>query len=145
MVGTTVSSLTHLSLVTAGSKDAAASAPDAKAVAVQRKSLDDMITTLSSFSKMNSVRGEDLAAMQYHDKKTKIQALRIEIKEQLSTRSSVGCLGPGAFFGEINEDVKMSYSAASPFARTTKRNAVRIGLLSTTFRFCGADTCIVAV
>ena len=106
LVGTMALSLTHLVLVTAGNKDAAASAPDAETVAVQRKLLDDMITTLSSLGKMNSLRGEDLAAMKYYDEKMNIHALHIDIKEQMSTRSSVGYLGPGAFFGKINKDVK---------------------------------------
>lgn len=100
-------------------KDATSSLadPDPETVAAQRQSLEDMITTLSSLGKVHSLRGEDAAAMKYYDEKTKIQAVRMNIEEQLSTGASVGCLGggpAGGFFGEghrnimseINEDVK---------------------------------------
>ena len=88
---------------------------DPDTVAAQRKSLEDMITTLSNLGKVHSLRGEDEAAMKYYNEKTKIQAVRMNIEEQLSV-GSAGCLGGPAsvFFGdghknimaEINEDVK---------------------------------------
>lgn len=107
------SSSPYLSTVT--SKDTS-SEPDPDTVAAQRKSLDDMITTLSNLGKVHSLRGEDSSAMKYYDEKTKIQHLRMNIEEQLST-GEAGCLGvgpAGAFFSEghksimseINEDVK---------------------------------------
>ena len=90
------------------------STSDPDTVAAQRKSLEDMITTLSNLGKVHSLRGEDEAAMKYYNEKTKIQAVRMNIEEQLSV--GTGCLGGPAsvFFGdghknimaEINEDVK---------------------------------------
>jgi tetratricopeptide (TPR) repeat protein len=97
------------------SKDKSITTSDPDMVAAQRKSLGDMITTLSNLGKVHSLRGEDEAAMKYYDEKTKIQAVRMNIEEQLIT-GTANCLGgsAGVFFGEghrnimteINEDVK---------------------------------------
>ncbi|KAL9188814.1 hypothetical protein ACHAXT_007192 [Thalassiosira profunda] len=106
------SSSPYLASVAASHKDSTAT-PDQQTVEVQRKSFDDMIATLSNLGKVHSLRGEDAVAMQYYDEKTKVQALRSNIEEQLS--SSASCMGPaGVFFkegpktllSEINEDVK---------------------------------------
>lgn len=96
-------------------KDKSFTTTNPEVVAAQRKSLGDMITTLSNLGKVHSLRGEDEAAMKYYDERTKIQAVRVDIEEQLSTRTA-SCLGPaGVFFGEghhksimaeINEDIK---------------------------------------
>jgi tetratricopeptide (TPR) repeat protein len=60
-------------------------------ISVHRKSLQDMISTLSNLGKVHSMRGEDGLAMKYYEEKTKIQAVQMSIEEQLS--SSAGCLG----------------------------------------------------
>ncbi|KAL3756982.1 hypothetical protein ACHAWU_004636 [Discostella pseudostelligera] len=109
------SSSSYLTAVMSHNKDKSLSTSDPDMVAAQRKSLDDMITTLSNLGKVHSLRKEDAAAMKYYDEKTKIQAIRMNIEEQLST-GSAGCLaGPaGVFFSqghqnimyEINEDIK---------------------------------------
>ena len=109
------SSSPYLSTVASTCKDAAPSTTNPETEEVQRKSLNDMITTLSSLGKVHSLRGEDAAAMKYYNEKTKIQAVRMNIEEQLST-GTAGCLGgtAGVFFSEghknimseINEDVK---------------------------------------
>ncbi|KAL7543444.1 hypothetical protein ACHAXR_012746 [Thalassiosira sp. AJA248-18] len=108
------SSSPYLSTVISNNKDASSSS-NRDTVEVQRKSLNDMITTLSSLGKVHSLRGEDSTAMKYYDEKTKIQAVRMNIEEQLST-GTAGCLGgPASVFfseghknimSEINEDVK---------------------------------------
>ena len=109
------SSSSYLSAVMSQIKDKSAPTSDTDMVAAQRKSLDDMITTLSNLGKVHSLRKEDAAAMKYYDEKTKIQAIRMNIEEQLST-GSAGCLASpaGVFFSqghqnimyEINEDIK---------------------------------------
>ena len=110
---TSSSSSPYLSTVMSKDKSFTASDPDM--VAAQRKSLGDMIITLSNLGKVHSLRGEDEAAMKYYDEKTKIQAVRENIEEQLSI-GAASCLSgsAGVFFGgghenimtEINEDVK---------------------------------------
>ena len=112
--GTSVTSSSSSSpyLSTVMSKDKTFTASNPEVVAAQQKSLGDMITTLSNLGKVHSLRGEDEAAMKYYDERTKIQAVRMDIEEQLST-GTASCLGPaGVFFGEghimaeINEDIK---------------------------------------
>ncbi|KAL3823081.1 hypothetical protein ACHAXA_011133 [Cyclostephanos tholiformis] len=110
---TSSSSSPYLSTVVA--KDKSFTTSDQDMVATQRKSLGDMITTLSNLGKVHSLRGEDAAAMKYYDEKTKMQSFRMNIEEQLSTGMAT-CLGSsaGVFFAEghknimteINEDVK---------------------------------------
>lgn len=88
-----------------------------ESIEVHRKSLQDMIKTLSNLGKVHSLRGEDNIAMKYYEEKTKVQAVQSSIEEQLS--SSAGCLGGehrnngSGFFSEgqnlmkeITEDVK---------------------------------------
>jgi len=113
-VGSTTSS-PYLSTVASNITKDTSSTSDPKTLEAQRKSLDDMVTTLSNLGKVHSLRGEDSEAMKYYDEKTKMQALRMNIEEQLST-GSAGCLGgPASVFfseghksimSEINEDVK---------------------------------------
>ncbi|KAL7463796.1 hypothetical protein ACHAXS_004148, partial [Conticribra weissflogii] len=87
---------------------------DPESLLVHKKSLDDMITTLSSLGKVHSLRGEERMAVRYYEEKSSLQAIVMSIDEQISI-SAAGCLGsPAAFFGEghadimseINEDVK---------------------------------------
>lgn len=115
------SSSPYLATVTSNNNNnnnnkSAMSDPNPDTVAAQRKSLADMITTLSNLGKVHSLKGEDAAAMKYYNEKTKFQAVRNNIEEQLSV-GTAGCLGSGTasvFFGdggsnivaEINEDVK---------------------------------------
>lgn len=116
MTGSTGSNSTYLSLSGVANSIDVLSNPES--IAVHRKSLQDMINTLSNLGKVHSLRGEDSLAMKYYEEKTKIQAVQTSIEEQLS--SSAGCLGGEAhvrngsgFFSEgqnlmkeIAEDVK---------------------------------------
>ncbi len=112
---TSTSSSSYISTVMSQNKDKSLPTSNPDMVAAQRKSLDDMITTLSNLGKVHSLRKEDAAAMKYYDEKTKIQAIRMNIEEQLST-GSAGCLASpaGEYFSqghlsimyEINEDIK---------------------------------------
>jgi len=116
MTGSTGSNSTYLSLSGVANSIDVLSHPDS--IEVHRKSLQDMINTLSNLGKVHSLRGEDSLAMKYYEEKTKIQAVQTSIEEQLS--SSSGCLGGeshmrhgSGFFSEgqnlmkeITEDVK---------------------------------------
>lgn len=93
---------------------AMSSISDPESLLVHKKSLDDMITTLSGLGKVHSLRGEERTAVKYYEEKSSLQAIVMSIDEQISI-SAAGCLGsPAAFFGEshanfmseINEDVK---------------------------------------
>ena len=87
---------------------------DPESLMVHKKSLGDMITTLSNLGKVHSLRGEERSAVKYYEEKSSLQAIVMSLDEQISI-SAAGCLGsPAAFFGEghanimseINEDVK---------------------------------------
>ena len=114
MTGSTGSNSTYLSGV-ANTIDVL-SHPES--IEIHRKSLKEMISTLSNLGKVHSLRGEDNLAMKYYEEKTKIQAVQTSIEDQLT--SSAGCLGGepndrngSGFFSEgqnlmkeITEDVK---------------------------------------
>lgn len=89
MTGSTGSNSTYLSLSGVANSIDVLSHPDS--IELHRKSLQDMINTLSNLGKVHSLRGEDSLAMKYYEEKAKIQAVQTSIEEQLS--SSAGCLG----------------------------------------------------
>ncbi len=89
MTGSTGSNSTYLTLSGVAKSIDVLSHPDS--IELHRKSLQDMINTLSNLGKVHSLRGEDGLAMKYYEEKTKIQAVQTSIEEQLS--SSAGCLG----------------------------------------------------
>ena len=135
MTGSTGSNSTYLSLSGVANSIDALSSPES--IAVHRKSLQDMINTLSNLGKVHSLRGEDGLAMKYYEEKTKLQAVQTSIEEQLS--SSAGCLGEShvrngsGFFSEgqnlmkeIAEDVKAldELFKGISFLKETVNNAV---------------------